>query len=84
MNHGEIMGGFLKMGVSQNGWLTRENPTKRDENWGYPYDSGNPQISVHSQSVNSIIEFGVLICWQTSLNSCRMTDRVISWCCLLG
>jgi hypothetical protein len=24
------------MGVPQNGWFTWENPTKMDENWGYP------------------------------------------------
>ena len=29
-------------GGVQNGWFTRENPTKIDDDWGYPYDSGNP------------------------------------------
>ena len=27
------------------GWFIRTNPTKMDENWGYPYDSGKPHIS---------------------------------------
>ena len=33
------------MRVPQNGWFIREDPIKMDDDWGYPYDSGNPHIS---------------------------------------
>ena len=29
------------MGVPNNGWFIREYPSKKDDDWGYPYDSGN-------------------------------------------
>ena len=34
------------MGVPKNGGFIRENPTKMDDDWGYPYDSGNPHMGV--------------------------------------
>ena len=32
------------MGDLQNGWFTRENPTKMDDNWGYPYFRKPPYL----------------------------------------
>ena len=32
------------MGDPQNGLFIGEYPTKMDDDWGYPYDSGNPHI----------------------------------------
>ena len=34
------------MEVPQNGGFTKENPTKMDDDWGYPYDLGNLHISI--------------------------------------
>ena len=47
-----IYGGFLKWGYSQNGWFIyvfnvyiMENSIEMDDDdWGYPYDSGNLQF----------------------------------------
>ena len=34
--------GFHKWGYcTQNGWFIMEIPSKMDDDWGYPYDSGN-------------------------------------------
>ena len=29
------------------GWPIRENPTDMDDDWGYPYDLGNPTIYIY-------------------------------------
>ena len=40
-------GGFHGHGGTPNSWMVfvRENPTKLDDDWGYPYDSGNHHMS---------------------------------------
>ena len=41
----DIMGVSIVMGVSPNGWfLWGKIPLKMGDDWGYPYDSGNPHI----------------------------------------
>ena len=32
------------MMVPPNAWFIREKAIKMDDDWGYPYDSGNPHI----------------------------------------
>ena len=34
----------IVMGVPHNGWFIMERPLKMDENWGYPENSGNPDM----------------------------------------
>ena len=38
----------MEVPVPQNGWFTLENPTKMDENWGYPYfrKPSNPIVNL--------------------------------------
>ena len=41
------MGVSIVMGVPQNGWMVcfMENPNQKlDDDWGYPYDLGNPHV----------------------------------------
>ena len=40
-------GGCQKWGDPQHGWFTLRNPTKMDDDWGYPHDFGNLHIDVH-------------------------------------
>ena len=40
------MGGSRNGDNPQNRWFIRENPTKMDDDWGYPYDLGNLHMRV--------------------------------------
>ena len=47
--HGYVeshLGGSTVIGVPQKRWMVfvRENPIEMDDDWGYPYDSGNLYI----------------------------------------
>ena len=41
------------MGVPPNGWFIMKTTIKVDDDWGYPYDSGNPQNSHITSSAPS-------------------------------
>ena len=40
----------ISIGVPKNRWSLMEHPNqKMDDDWGYPHDSGNPQVGIPSQ-----------------------------------
>ena len=49
------------MGVPKNGWFIRVNPSKTDDNWGYPYDSAN-----HMGQSQFVVQ--CLVCLRCSLH----------------
>ena len=49
-------GGFHGHGVPPNGWYYRGNPNEMDDDWGYPYDSGNLQCT----AIRYVVIFDVL------------------------
>ena len=60
------------MGVPQKGWFLMEHPTKTDDNWGYPHDSGNLHMISGDDGENMLvpIEYAKpveLNCWMPSI-----------------
>ena len=50
---------FPQLGVPQNGWFTMENVIKKDDDWGYPYDSGNPLFLMILCWISNVFFFSV-------------------------
>ena len=40
----------IVMGVPPNGWFIRDNPTKMDDDWGYPYFRTPPNVDESAAS----------------------------------